>query len=101
MLNVQEFFEAEDGDCFILVTEDIPGQTLRQHIKKQPVLLNQKFGYIEQVLIALDHAHKHGVIHRNLTPDNIFVGIDGQIRLIGFDYARVIDRAGTIAHDIP
>jgi len=101
ILSVQEFFEAEDGDCFILVTEDIPGQTLRQHIKKQPVLLNQKFGYIEQVLIALDHAHKHGVIHRNLTPDNIFVGIDGQIRLIGFDYARVIDRAGTIAHDIP
>lgn len=100
ILNVQEFFEAEDGDCFVLVTEDIPGQTLRQHIKKQTAPLNQKFGWIEQVLIALDHAHKHGVIHRNLTPDNILIGIDGQIRLIGFDYARVVNRTSTIAHDI-
>jgi serine/threonine protein kinase len=100
ILSVQEFFEAEDGDCFVLVTEDIPGQVLRQHIKKQNVLLNQRFGWIEQVLIALDHAHKHGVIHRNLTPDNILIGVDGQIRLIGFDYARVVDRTSTIAHDI-
>ncbi|XHX78438.1 MAG: protein kinase [Stenomitos frigidus ULC029] len=100
ILSVQDFFEAEDGDCFVLVTEDIPGQTLRQHIKKQAVPLNQKFGCVEQVLIALDHAHKHGVIHRNLTPDNILVGVDGQVRLTGFDYARVIDRTSTIAHDI-
>jgi len=100
ILSVQEFFEAEDGDCFVLVTEDIPGQALRQRIKKQTVPLNQKFGWIEQVLIALDHAHKHSVIHRNLTPDNILIGVDGQVRLIGFDYARVIDRVGTIAHDI-
>ena len=100
ILKVQEFFEAEDGDCFVLVTEDIPGQALRQHVKKQTAPLAQKFGYIEQVLIALDHAHKHGVIHRNLTPDNILIGIDGQVRLIGFDYARVVDRTSTIAHDI-
>jgi len=100
ILSVQDFFKAEDGDCFVLVTEDIPGQALRQNIKKNHVLLNQKFGYIEQVLIALDHAHKHGVIHRNLTPDAILIGVDGQVRLTGFDYARVIDRASTIAHDI-
>jgi len=100
VLSVQEFFEAEDGDCFVLVTEDIPGQALRQHVKKQTALLNQKFGWIEQILIALDHAHKHGVIHRNLTPDNILIGVDGQVRLIGFDYARVVDRTATIAHNI-
>lgn len=100
ILSVEDFFEAEDGDCFVLVTEDIPGRALRQHIKKQNVPLNQRFGWIEQVLIALDHAHKHGVIHRNLTPDNILIGSDGQVRLIGFDYARVIDRTSTIAHDI-
>jgi serine/threonine protein kinase len=100
ILKVQDIFAAEDGDCFVLVTEDIPGQALRQHIKKQTAPLAQKFGYIEQVLIALDHAHKHGVIHRNLTPDNVLIGVDGQVRLIGFDYARIINRTSTIAHDI-
>lgn len=100
ILSVQDFFEAEDGDCFVLVTEDIPGQALRQHIKKQTAPLNQRFGWIEQVLIALDHAHKHGVIHRNLTPDNILIGTDGQARLIGFDYARVVDRPNSITQVI-
>jgi serine/threonine protein kinase len=100
VVSVQEFFEAEDGDCFVLVTEDIPGQALRQVIKKQAASLEQKFSWIEQVLIALDHAHKHGVIHRNLTPDNILIGADGQVHLTGFDYARVIGRTSTIAHEI-
>lgn len=100
ILSVQEFFEAEDGDCFVLVTEDIPGQALRQQIKRQTTSLDQKFSWIEQVLIALDHAHKHGVIHRNLTPDNILIGVDGQVHLIGFDYARVVGRTSTIAHEI-
>jgi serine/threonine protein kinase len=100
ILSVQEFFEAEDGDCFVLVTEDIPGQALRQHITRQTTSLEQKFSWIEQVLIALDHAHKYGVIHRNLSPDNILIGVDGQVHLIGFDYARVVGRTSTIAHEI-
>lgn len=100
ILNVQEFFAAEDGDCFVLVTEDIPGQPLRQHVKKQNITLEQKFELIGAILITLDHVHKHGVIHRNLTPDNILIGVDGQIRLIGFDYARIVDRTSTIAYDI-
>lgn len=99
ILSVQEFFEAEDGDCFVLVTEDIPGQAVRQYIK-QTTSLNQKFSWIQEVLIALDHAHKHGVIHRNLTPDNILIGVNGQVRLLGFDYARVVGRTSTIAYEI-
>jgi serine/threonine protein kinase len=100
ILSVQEFFAAEDGDCFVLVTEDVPGQTLRQHIKKQNISLDQKFDVIADVLRSLDHAHKHGVIHRNLTPDNILVSTDKQVRLIGFDYARVSNRTSTIAYEI-
>lgn len=100
ILSVQEFFLAEDGDSFVLVTEDIPGQSLRQRIKKKNIPLDQRLDIMRQVLIALDHAHKHSVIHRNLTPDNILVGIDDQIRLVGFDYARISNRTSTIAHDI-
>ncbi len=100
ILNVQEFFASEDGDCFVLVTEDIPGQSLRQHARKKPVALDQKLDFMGEILIALDHAHKHGVIHRNLTPDNILVGINGQIRLIGFDYARICDRTGGVTEYI-
>jgi serine/threonine protein kinase len=100
ILSVQEFFVSHDHDCLVLVTEDIPGQVLRQHIKKQNQTLDWKFAIIRDVLHALEHVHKHGVIHRNITPDSILISAEGQARLVGFDYARVRNRTSTIAEDI-
>ncbi len=100
ILEVRDFFATDDGDCLVLVTDDIQGRALRQHIKKQNLPLDQKLGIMREVLIALDRAHKHGVIHRNLTPDNILLGSDGQACLIGFDYARIPHRTSTIAFNI-
>lgn len=100
ILSVQEFFASHDHDCLVLVTEDIPGQVLRQHIKKQNLALEQKLAIMQDVLQALAHAHKHGVIHRNITPDSILISAEGQARLVGFDYARITHRSSTIADDI-
>ncbi|MEH2258674.1 protein kinase domain-containing protein [Nostoc sp.] len=52
------------------------------------------------VLSGLEHAHKHGVIHRNITPNSILITATGQARLISFDYAHISDRTSTIADDI-
>ena len=99
ILSVREFF-AHDGNSFVLVTEDVPGQVLRQHISKQNLNLEQKLAIVRGVLHGLDHAHKHGVIHRNITPDTILIAADGQARLTGFDYARISTNNSTIAQDI-
>ncbi len=56
---------------------------------------------MRDVLSALDHAHRHEVIHRNLTPDAILVTKGGQTRVTGFDFARVgKNRTSTIADQI-
>ncbi|MBW4641843.1 MAG: protein kinase [Goleter apudmare HA4340-LM2] len=100
ILSVQDFFESREHDCLVMVTEDVPGQVLHQHIKKQNLGWEQKLAIIRDVLDGLEHAHKHGVIHRNITPDSILITATGQARLVGFDYARVSDRTSTIADDI-
>lgn len=103
ILAVREFFSTEAEDRLILVTEDIPGQPLRQHINKLTLALtfDQKLGIMRDILTALDHAHKCEVIHRNLTPDAILVDAQGQARLTAFDYARVTkNRSSTIADQI-
>lgn len=91
ILTVKEFFSTDDQDEFILVTEDVPGQALRQHINKTTLALtfDQKLQIMRDVLAALDHAHKYEVIHRNLTPDSIIVTKGGQARITSFDFARV------------
>jgi serine/threonine protein kinase len=106
ILSVREFFDDEDARAwFALVTEDVAGQALRQHIRKSGLALtyDQKIAVIRDVLAALDHAHRSEpqVIHRNLTPDAVLVSTSGRALLSGFDYARAgKDRTSTIADDI-
>ncbi|EGW42505.1 hypothetical protein HMPREF0178_00750 [Bilophila sp. 4_1_30] len=103
VLAVKDLFVSDDEDKVVLVTEDLPGQALRLHINKASLALtfDQKLQVMRDVLAALDHAHRHEVIHRNLTPDAILVTKGGQARVTGFDFARVgKSRTSTIADQI-
>ena len=103
IVGARDFFPTEAEDRYILVTEDVPGQALRLHIDKPnlALTLDQKLRVADALLSALEHAHKQGVIHRNITPSTVMVGSDGRVRLTGFDFARVgTDRSATIAHQI-
>lgn len=99
----RDFFPTEAEDRFVLVTEDLAGQALRVHIDKPTMVLtrDQKQRVAISLFTALEHAHRFGVIHRNLTPSDVLLGTDGHIRLTGFDFARAGgDRTHTVAQDI-
>jgi serine/threonine protein kinase len=103
ILAVRDFFGSEEADKLILVTEDLAGHALQQHIKRSDLALtfDQKIGIIRNILTALDHAHQHSIVHRNISPDSIIVGNDGSARLAAFDYARVgHNRQSTIAGEV-
>ena len=105
ILTVRDFFPNEAEDRLVLVTEDVAGHALRQHVKKSSLALtfDQKIAVVRDVLAALDHAHtgEPQVVHRNLTPDAVLIGASGRALLCGFDYARAgKDRASTIAEEI-
>ena len=92
ILAVRDFFPNEDENQFVLVTEDVAGHALRQHITKASLSLtfDQKIAIVRDMLAALNHAHSSDpqVVHRNLTPDAVLVGESGRALLCGFDYAR-------------
>lgn len=103
VLAVKDLFISDDEDKVVLVTEDLPGQALRLHMNKASLALtfDQKLQATRDVLSGLDHAHRHEVIHRNLTPDAILVTKGGQARVTGFDFARVgKSRTSTIADQV-
>ncbi len=103
IVGARDFFPTESEDRFILVTEDVAGQALRLYIDKPnlALTLDQKLRAAKDLLDALDHAHKNGVIHRNITPSTVLIGSDGRVRLTGFDFARAgADRSRTIAQEI-
>lgn len=103
VLAVKDLFVSDDEDKVVLVTEDLPSQALRLHINKSSLALtfDQKLQVMRDVLSALDHAHRHEVIHRNLTPDAVLVTKGGQARVTGFDFARVgKNRTSTVADQV-
>ncbi len=100
VLAVKDLFVCDDEGKVVLVTEDLAGQALRLHINKASLALtfDQKLQVMRDVLSGLNHAHRHEVIHRNLTPDAILVTRGGHSKVTDFDYARVgKNRTSTIA----
>ena len=103
IVGVRDFFANEAADRYVLVTEDIVGQALRVHIDKpsRQLTMDQKLRVAEDLLAAVEHAHRHQIIHRNLTPSTIIIGIDGRVRVVDFDHARAgLNRSETIAASI-
>ena len=105
ILTVRDLIPTEAEDRLVLVTGDVAGHALRQHIKKTGLALtfDQKIAAIRDVLAALDHAHRSDpqVVHRNLNPDAVIMSSSGHALLCGFDFARAgKDRTSTIAQDI-
>ena len=99
----RDFFPTDDDKSFILILEDAPGQALTIHLARPQLALtsDQKWRVAKDLLAALAHAHRHGVLHRNLTPGAILIGQDGTTRITDFDFAKPeVDRSLTIATDI-
>ena len=85
-----------------LVLEYLPGGDLSRACREKSLSFNQAFFYIEQVCAGLGHAHKNGVIHRDIKPQNLLLTEDRQtVKIADFGVARVsqsdspITRVGT------
>jgi Tol biopolymer transport system component/tRNA A-37 threonylcarbamoyl transferase component Bud32 len=77
----------QDGVDF-LVMEHLEGETLAHRLKKGPLAPDQVLQYAIQITDALDMAHKHGVIHRDLKPGNIMLTKTGA-KLLDFGLAKM------------
>ena len=77
----------QDGIDY-LVMEYLEGQTLADRLKKGPLPLEQVLQLAIQITGALDAAHRHGVIHRDLKPGNIVLTKTGA-KLLDFGLAKV------------
>ena len=73
-----------------IVMEFVDGITLKNYMRHREVLnLREIVSYTTQILRALDHAHKKGIIHRDIKPQNILVHADGHIKVADFGIARM------------
>ncbi len=70
--------------------EYIHGVTLRQKLQASGKLPTEEaLAILRQILWALVHAHEHGVLHRNLKPENVLLTASGQVKVTDFGLGKV------------
>lgn len=91
-----------DSNSHYLVMEYVEGCTLKQYLEQKGVLpVNETLYIMYQLLDALDHAHKHNVIHRDIKPHNILLDAQMNVKVTDFGIAIAIsDITQTYTKDI-
>ena len=77
----------QDGQTFIAM-ELLEGVTLQEKIGSRPVPLQALLDYATQAVAALEVAHEHGIVHRDVKPSNIFITSHGEVKLADFGLAK-------------
>ncbi|MCI5901612.1 MAG: serine/threonine-protein kinase [Blautia sp.] len=95
IVQVNTFFY-ENGTAY-MVMEYIRGKSLKQYLqeKNAPLSERETMEIMRPVLEELEKVHETGIIHRDISPDNIMLGEDGNVYLIDFGAARMITGAET------
>lgn len=91
IVHVDAFFE--ENNTAYLVMEYLPGMTLKSYLKSKGghISCEEVIPIADAVITALKEIHAGGIIHRDISPDNIMLCNDGRIKLLDFGAARFSD----------
>jgi serine/threonine protein kinase len=93
--NIVNVYDAgEEEGMYYMVMEFVEGITLKEYIIEKGFLSAEEAAEITaQICDGLAHAHKQGIIHRDIKPHNILCTPDGRYKLTDFGIARLVDAA--------
>ncbi len=88
----------ENGTAYI-VMEYIEGTTLLAHMRKlgRPLTVEETFTILRPVMQVMAQVHDAGIVHRDISPDNIMLKADGSVKILDFGTARTVED-GQLTH---
>ena len=108
ILQIYDFGVTRDAPY--LVMPYISGGTLGDRMKRERLTLDEIGFYLDQIGSALDYAHQRGIVHRDIKPANLLIRSNGQLALMDFGLAKLLENAsaeaataivGTVAYMAP
>ncbi len=91
--NIVPIYSVDEREGLVyFVMAFVDGQTLAQRLKDAagPLGVDETRRILRQIASALAYAHAHGVIHRDIKPDNILLASGGQVMVTDFGIARAV-----------
>src|SRR2546428_2397370 len=87
--------QLEENNHSLIVMQYVEGETLCLRMQKKPLTSRESLEIVIQVADALAEAHSHGIIHRDIKPLNILVTPRGQVKVLDFGLAKIVDQGQT------
>jgi eukaryotic-like serine/threonine-protein kinase len=75
------------------ITEFLQGESLRHRLSRGRIPLYSALDWAAQMAHGLAAAHARGIVHRDVKPDNVFIGSDGHVKLLDFGIAKLAEAA--------
>ena len=87
--NICAIYDVNEADSLtFIVMQYIEGETLAEKMERKPLRLSTALAIAEQAAEGLAEAHAHGIVHRDIKPQNMMITPRGQLKILDFGLAK-------------
>src|SRR3954447_16898990 len=80
-----------DEDSVVIVMEHVDGESLADALRRGPIEPGETVRILRGVAATLDHAHEHGIVHRDVKPANVLLSPSGDLKLGDLGIATAVE----------
>ncbi|KAL1140705.1 hypothetical protein AAG570_000635, partial [Ranatra chinensis] len=96
---VDLMYAFQTGGKLYLILEYLSGGELFMHLEREGIFLEDTACfYLSEIILALEHLHRQGIIYRDLKPENILLDAFGHVKLTDFGLCKEHIQEGTMTH---
>ncbi len=95
---VNVYDAGHQNGLYYIVMQYVEGESLSARLERERrIPIDEALEIFEAAASGIEHAHSKGIIHRDIKPDNILLGIDGSVKIVDFGLARAVEYDANIS----